>query len=80
MQKRRGWPDRRGMGSQSDAISEQFVPSERYKQQQLDMAKILIEAGYTAKQAAALFQVSTDQPASQKPMTDDSSLLPKPGD
>jgi hypothetical protein len=32
--KQRGYPDRRGMGAESDSISEEFVPSERYKAQQ----------------------------------------------
>jgi hypothetical protein len=43
--KRRGWPDRRGMGAQSDFISEQFVPSERHKAQQQAMAETLSAAG-----------------------------------
>jgi hypothetical protein len=32
--KQRGYPDRRGMGAESDVIAEKFVPSERYKAQQ----------------------------------------------
>src|SRR5271167_75413 len=43
--KQRGWPDRRGMGAQSDFISEQFVPSERHKAQQRAMAETLIAVG-----------------------------------
>src|SRR5271169_2624509 len=43
--KQRGWPDRRGMGAQSDFISEQFVPSERHKAQQRTMAETLSTAG-----------------------------------
>ena len=43
--KQRGWADRRGMGAQSDFISEQFVPSERYNAQQRAMAEALIAAG-----------------------------------
>jgi hypothetical protein len=42
--KRRGWPDRRGMGARSDFISEQFVPSERYKEQQRVMAETIAAA------------------------------------
>ena len=29
MAKQRGYPDRRGMGAQSDFISESFIPSDR---------------------------------------------------
>jgi hypothetical protein len=43
--KQRGWPDRRGMGAQSDFISEQFVPSERHKAQQQAIAEALSAAG-----------------------------------
>jgi hypothetical protein len=39
--KQRGWPDRRGMGAQSDFISEQFVPDERQRAQQRVMAETL---------------------------------------
>ena len=35
--KPRGYPDRRGMGAQSDFIAEQFVPNEQYKAQQMAM-------------------------------------------
>jgi len=35
MAKQRGYPDRRGMGAQSDFISESFVPSDRHKEQLL---------------------------------------------
>jgi hypothetical protein len=43
--KKRGWPDRRGIGSQSDTISELFVPSERHKEQQRAIAQALVAAG-----------------------------------
>ncbi|MBW4038092.1 MAG: hypothetical protein HIU91_04305 [Acidobacteria bacterium] len=41
MAKRRGYPDRRGMGAQSDFIAEQFMPSEQYKTQQFARTKAL---------------------------------------
>src|SRR5208283_1965140 len=44
--KQRGWPDRRGMGAQSDFISEQFAPSEHYKAQLRTMAETLSAAGW----------------------------------
>jgi hypothetical protein len=37
----RGYPDRRGMGAESDFISEKFVPSEHYKAQQRAMAQLV---------------------------------------
>ncbi len=42
MGKQRGYPDRRAMGAESDAISEQFVRNERYKAQQRVMAETLV--------------------------------------
>jgi hypothetical protein len=67
VKKQRGWPDRRGMGSESDAISEQFVPSERYKVQQLAMAGTLIAAGFTQEQIDAMFPVQMGVPSIEKP-------------
>ena len=57
MAKRRGTPDRRGMGAQSDFIAEQFVPSEEYKSQQIAMAKRLIASGVSPEQVATMFLV-----------------------
>jgi len=48
--KQRGWLDRRGMGAQSDFISEQFVPSERHKAQQRAMAEALSAEGLDLKE------------------------------
>ena len=48
--KPRGYPDRRGMGAQSDFIVEQFVPSEQYKLQQMEMVQKLSAAGLNAEQ------------------------------
>ncbi len=67
MKKQRGWPDRRGMGSDSDTISEQFVPSERYKAQQLAMTETLIAAGFTQEQIDAMFPVPMGVPSNEKP-------------
>ena len=67
MKKQRGWPDRRGMGSDSDAISEQFVPSERYKAQQLAMTETLIAAGFTQEQIDAMFPIPMAVPSNEKP-------------
>jgi hypothetical protein len=42
MKKQRGYSDRRGMGAESDSISEQFVLSERYRMQQRAMIQPLL--------------------------------------
>jgi hypothetical protein len=52
--KPRGYPDRRGMGAESDFISEQFVPSEHYKTQQRAMAQTLIAAGLNPREFDSL--------------------------
>jgi hypothetical protein len=60
MAKQRGYPDRRGMGAQSDFIAEQFVPSEDYKAQQTEMVQKLIAAGMSPEQIATMFFVPSD--------------------
>lgn len=60
MTKRRGSPDRRGMGAQSDFIGEQFVPSEAYKTQQLAIARKLVAAGVAPEQLVNMFLVPID--------------------
>jgi hypothetical protein len=67
MKKQRGWADRRGMGSESDSISEQFVPSERYKAQQLAIIETLLAGGLTREQVEALFPVQIGIPSIEKP-------------
>ena len=42
--KQRGWPERRGMGAQSDFVSEKFVPSQRHKAQQQAIAEAIAAA------------------------------------
>jgi hypothetical protein len=68
--KPRGYPDRRGMGAQSDFIAEQFVPSEQYKAQQMTMAQKLIAAGVNPDQLETLFLVPVDQLSGEKPESD----------
>jgi hypothetical protein len=58
--KQRGYPDRRGMGAQSDFIAEQFVPSEQYKAQQMAMVRKLTAAGMNREQIASMFFISSD--------------------
>jgi hypothetical protein len=42
------------MGSESDSVSEQFVPRERYKTQQRAVAETLLAAGFTPEQISAV--------------------------
>jgi len=58
--KPRGYPDRRGMGAQSDFIAEQFVPSANYTAQQLTMARELLATGVDAEQLAKMFLIPLD--------------------
>jgi hypothetical protein len=67
MAKQRGYPDRRGMGAQSDYIAEQFVPSEQYKAQQMAMVKRLIAAGLKPEQIENMFSISVDVISDEKP-------------
>jgi len=66
MAKQRGYPDQRGLWAVSDAIAEQFVPSERYKAQQRAMAKTLLAAGLTPEQVASMLFVPNDLPPDEK--------------
>jgi hypothetical protein len=58
--KPRGTPDRRGMGAQSDFIAETFVPSEKYKAEQIARARSMIAAGVDPEQVARMFLVPLD--------------------
>ncbi len=66
MKKRRGYPDRRGMGSHSDSISEQFVPTERYIAQQKVIAETLLGSGFTPEQIAVMFPALTEPSSTEK--------------
>ena len=67
MAKQRGYPDRRGMGAQSDFIAEQFLPSDEYKAQQMDMVRKLLASGVSPEQAAKMFSLPFDLLAGEKP-------------
>jgi hypothetical protein len=60
MARQKGDPDRRGMGAESDAISEQFVPDARYKARQQAMARTLVAAGLSPDQIANMLSVPLD--------------------
>jgi hypothetical protein len=60
MAKQRGYPDRRGMGAQSDFISETFVQSESHKTTQIAMARSLIAAGLKPEEVAHMLSISVD--------------------
>jgi len=55
------------MGAQSDFIAERFVPSERYKAQQMAMVQRLVAAGLNPEQLASLFFVPVDLLSGEKP-------------
>jgi hypothetical protein len=57
MAKGRGYPDRRGMGAQSDVIVEQFKPGEQYKAEQMVRAQHLLAAGVSPEQVAKMFSI-----------------------
>jgi hypothetical protein len=58
--KPRGYPDRRGMGAQSDYVAEQFAPSEEYKAQQMAMVQRLTAVGANPEQLEKMFFVPVD--------------------
>ncbi len=60
MAKQRGYPDRRGMGAQSDFIVQPFVPDESYKAQQRAMMQRLIDAGLPLEKVADMFSMPVD--------------------
>jgi hypothetical protein len=64
--KPRGYPDRRGMGAQSDFIAEQFVPNAQYKAQQMAMIQRLTEAGVNPEQLERMFLVPTEMLSDEK--------------
>jgi hypothetical protein len=64
--KPRGYPDRRGMGAQSDFIVEQFVPSEQYKAQQMAMVQKLNASGLNPEQIEKMFFISADLLSGEK--------------
>jgi hypothetical protein len=57
MAEQRGYPDRRGMGAQSDFIAERFVPSEAHREQQLARAQIFISLGIPPAQVASMLSI-----------------------
>ena len=67
MDKQRGYPDQRGLWAESDTITEQFVPNERYKTQQKVMAEALVAAGLTPEQVAGMLSVPVDAPSGDEP-------------
>jgi hypothetical protein len=65
--KPRGYPDRRGMGAQSDFIAEQFLPNEQYKAQQMAMIQKLVAAGVNPDELESMFFIPANQLSAQKP-------------
>jgi hypothetical protein len=58
--KQRGYPDRRGMGAQSDFLSETFVPSESHRAKQLAMARDLVRTGLKPEDVAHMLSLPID--------------------
>jgi hypothetical protein len=54
------------MGAQSDFIVEQFVPSEQYKLQQMEMVQKLSAAGLNAEQIEKMFFISAELLSGEK--------------
>jgi hypothetical protein len=54
------------MGAQSDFIVEQFVPSEQYKLQQMEMVQKLSAAGLNAEQIGKMFFISAELLSGEK--------------
>jgi len=54
------------MGAQSDFIAEQFVPSERYKSEQMARVQHLLATGLSPEQIAKMFSISVDLLLDQK--------------
>ncbi len=57
MTKQRGSPYQRGMGSESDPISERFAPSEQHRQMQLKMAHTLLTLGTPREKVAHMLSL-----------------------
>jgi hypothetical protein len=57
MAKQRGTPDQRGMGAQSDFLSETFVPSGAHRKKQIEHAAVLLRLGYTIERVAEMLSV-----------------------
>jgi hypothetical protein len=64
--KPRGYPDRRGMGAQSDFIAEQFIPNEQYKARQMEMVQQLLASGVDPEQVAKMFSIPFDLLANEQ--------------
>jgi hypothetical protein len=60
MAKQRGYPDRRGMGAQSDFISDSFIPNEKQRAELMERARILIAAGMAPERVAAMLSIPID--------------------
>lgn len=61
MSARRGYPDRRGMGAQSDSITATFVASEEHRAEQKTRAQALLRAGFLPEEVVAMLSVPLEQ-------------------
>jgi hypothetical protein len=58
MVKRRGYPDRIGMGAKDDFFSETFVPSPQHKTEQQQRAQTLHAAGFPPEKISLMLSLS----------------------
>lgn len=68
MSKQRGYPDRRGMGAQSDFISESFIPTEKHRAELMERARSLIAAGMDPERVAAMLSIPIDALVEEGPV------------
>jgi len=66
--KPRGYPDRRGMGAQSDFLAEQFNPDDQYRAEQMMRVKHLLATGVRPEDVAKMFSIPLSLVLDQKPI------------
>jgi hypothetical protein len=60
MAMKRGYPDRRGMGAQSDFVSSTFDPGQQYKTEQMNRARVLVELGIAPEKIAEMLSMPVE--------------------
>ena len=57
MARQRGYPDRRGMGAQSDFLAETFRPSDEHQRAQILRAQALVRTGIPLAEVARMLSL-----------------------
>ncbi len=60
MVKRRGIPDQRGMGAQSDFLGQTFIPDSTHRAEQLRRARTLLASGIPPEDVAVMLSIPID--------------------